>query len=179
MPVYLGMSHRKVRRMDSKLGVLFVCTANICRSPTAEAVFRHKAERAGLAERLQIDSAGTHDFHLGAPPDPRAQQAAKNRGYDLSALRARQVVRADLEQFDYILAMDMKNMTALHRLGEPDLWHKPRLLMSFSRLYPDKQVADPYAGSAEDFERALDMIESAADGLLLTIQNGLQRGAAS
>ena len=94
--------------------------------------------------------------------------------YKDSAMRARQVAREDLEKFDYILAMDMKNMTALHRLGEPDLWHKPRMLMSFSRLYADKQVDDPYSGGEEDFERVLDMIESATDGLLMTIKNKLQ-----
>lgn len=165
--------------MPNKLGVLFVCTANICRSPTAEGVFRHKAERAGLAEHLLIDSAGTHDFHLGAPPDPRAQLAASNRGYDLSVLCARQVTRADLEKFDYILAMDIKNMTALHRLGEPDLWHKPKLLMSYSRTYTEKQLADPYAGDQRDFERVLDMIESATDGLLMKIKADMQHGAAA
>lgn len=165
--------------MQNKLGVLFVCTANICRSPTAAAVFGAKAQRAGLVERLLVDSAGTHDFYLGSAPDPRAQLAASKRGYDMSASRARQVTRADLEKFDYILAMDIKNMTALHRLGEPDLWRKPRLLMSFSRLYTDKQVADPYAGDERDFERVLDMIESAADGLLMKIKADLQHGAAA
>lgn len=161
--------------MNSKLGVLFVCRANICRSPTAEAVFRHKVERAGLMERLMIDSAGTHDFYLGAPPDPLAQRAASNRGYDLSALRARKVCRSDLELFHHILAMDISNLTVLHRLGEPDLWQKPKLIMSHSRLYKAKEVPDPYGGGVEGFEMVLDMLEIAMDGLLVAVQQDLQR----
>ena len=156
--------------MNNKLSVLFVCTANICRSPTAEAVFRHKAALAGLSERVLIDSAGTHDYQLGAAPDARAQSAAVRRGYDMSALRARQVTRADLEHFDCVLAMDMHNMTALHRLGEPDLWQKPKLLMSYSQLYKAKEIADPYTADADRFELVLDMIESATEGLLGTIR---------
>lgn len=165
--------------MQNKLGVLFVCTANICRSPTAEAMFRGKATRAGIAGRLVIDSAGTHDFHVGAPPDPRAQLAAGKRGYKLSALRARKVGRSDLELFHYILAMDMNNLTVLHRLGEPDLWQKPKLMLSHSRLYKDKEVPDPYGGGAEGFEAVLDMLESATDGLLAVVQQDLQHSGES
>ncbi|HXU93253.1 MAG TPA: low molecular weight protein-tyrosine-phosphatase [Gallionella sp.] len=161
--------------MEKELGVLFVCTANICRSPTAEAVFRHKATQSGLIERLRIDSAGTHDYRVGAAPDLRAQSVAGRRGYEMSGLRARQVTRADLERFDYVLAMDMKNMTALHRLGEPDLWQKPRLLMSYSRLYKVAEIADPYGAGEDRFELVLDMIESAADGLLAAIRMELQQ----
>lgn len=161
--------------MTSKLGVLFVCTANICRSPMAEVVFRHKATKAGLADRLLIDSAGTHDYQLGAAPDQRAQSVALKRGYEMAGLRARLVLRADLEHFDYVLAMDMKNMTALQRLGEPDLWRKPKLLMSYSRLFNVKEIADPYGGSEEGFELAMDMIESACNGLLAVIQTELQQ----
>lgn len=161
--------------MGNELGVLFVCTANICRSPIAEAVFLHKATQAGLAERLLIDSAGTHDYQLGAVPDPRAQLAASRRGYEMSGLRARQVMRADLERFDYVLAMDMKNMTELHRLGEPDLWQKPKLLMSYSQLYKAKEIADPYVADEDRFELVLDMIESATDGLLTAIRTELQQ----
>ncbi|MDX8400533.1 MAG: low molecular weight protein-tyrosine-phosphatase [Gallionellaceae bacterium] len=156
--------------MENKLGVLFVCTANICRSPTAEAVFRHKVSKAGLSDRLFIDSAGTHDYRIGEAPDPLAQRIAEQGGYDMSELRARQLARIDLEQFDYILAMDMKNMSALHRLGEPDLWQKPKLLMSYSRLYTTKEIVDPYGEDEEHFELALDMIESASDGLLAAIR---------
>lgn len=161
--------------MDDKLGVLFVCTANICRSPMAEAVFRHKATLAGLGERLLIDSAGTHDYRVGEASDPRAQRAAARRGYELSGLRARQVGRADLERFDHVLAMDMKNMSVLHRLGEPDLWQKPKLLLSCSRIYREKEIADPYGADEEHFELVLDMIESATDGLLAVISTELQR----
>ena len=161
--------------MEHKLGVLFVCTANICRSPLAEAVFGHKAARAGLSEQLRVDSAGTHDYRVGQAPDPLAQKVADRRGYAMSGLRARQITRADLEHFDYVLAMDMKNMTALHRLGEPDLWQKPKLLMSYSKLYREKEIADPYGADEERFELALDMIESATDGLLATIRAELQR----
>lgn len=161
--------------MQNKLGVLFVCTANICRSPTAEAIFRSKATEAGIVERLEIDSAGTHDYQVGAPPDAHAQLAASKRGYDLSALRARKVCRSDLELFHYILAMDMNNLTLLHRLGEPDLWNKPKLMMSHSRLYKAREVPDPYGGGAEGFELVLDMLESATDGLLLAVQQDLQR----
>lgn len=161
--------------MDNKLGVLFVCTANICRSPMAEAVFRHKVALADLDERLLIDSAGTHDYRIGESPDPRAQKVAGRRGYALSGLRARQIARTDLERFDHVLAMDMKNMSALHRLGEPDLWQKPKLLLSYSKLYKEKEIADPYGVDEEHFELALDMIESATDGLLAAIRAELQQ----
>ena len=158
---------------EKKLAVLFVCTANICRSPTAEAMFRRKAEQAGIAQLLHIDSAATHDYKVGEAPDGRSQTAAAKRGYDLSALRARQITRADLEQFDFISAMDMKNLTVLHRLGEPDLWQKPKLMMSYSRLYKAKEIPDPYGGPSEGFELTLDMLESATDGLLVAVQDRL------
>jgi protein-tyrosine phosphatase len=154
-----------------KINILFVCTANICRSPTAEAVFTQKAERAGLLALLNIDSAGTHDYYLGAEPDARAQAVAQNRGYLMSHLRARQLSRTDLENFDYVIAMDMKNMSVLHRLGEPDLWQKPTLLMSYSRLYKEREILDPFGGDEERFELVLDMIESAVDGLIAHIKS--------
>ncbi|MDO8311219.1 MAG: low molecular weight protein-tyrosine-phosphatase [Sideroxyarcus sp.] len=158
---------------NGKLGVLFCCTANICRSPTAEAMFRSKATQAGIIDRLIIDSAGTHDFHVGEPPDARAQAAARGRGYDLSALRARKVRLSDLELFSFVLAMDMANLTVLHRLGEPDLWQKPKLMMSYSKLYKTREVPDPYGGGADDFELVLDMLDSATDGLLVAVENEL------
>lgn len=170
--IILGMGGAIV---NNKLSVLFVCTANICRSPTAEVVFRHKASKAGLVEQLLIDSAGTHDYQLGAAPDQRAQSVARKRGYEMAELHARLVSRADLENFDYVLAMDMKNMTALHRLGEPYLWQKPKLLMSYSQLYKTKEIADPYGADEDCFELALDMIESATEGLLASIRTVLQQ----
>ncbi len=158
----------------NKLGVLFVCTANICRSPTAEAIFRSKATKAGIIDRLDIDSAGTHEYQIGNAPDATAQLAAQQRNYDLSTLRARKVSRADIEKFDFVLAMDMSNLTVLHRLGEPDLWQKPKLMMSYSKLYKAKEVPDPYGGSADGFELVLDMLESATDGLLVAVEQTLQ-----
>ena len=161
------------KKLAKKLAVLFVRTANICRSPTAEAVFRHKAERAGILQHLAIDSAATHEYKIGDAPDPRSQAAALKRGYDLSALRARLLGRYDLEEFDFVIGMDLKNLTVLHRLGEPDLWQKPTLMMSYSRLYQVKEIPDPYNGGAEGFELTLDMLESATDGLLLVVQDRL------
>ena len=169
-----GGSAAMTKNTEKKTGVLFVCTANICRSPMAEAVFRHKAGQAGLSEQLLIDSAATHDYRIGEAPDPLAQRVAGLRGYAMSELRARQIERADLERYDYVLAMDMKNMSALHRLGEPDLWQKPKLLMSYSRLYQTKEIADPYGSDEDRFELVLDMIESAADGLLAVVRTQLQ-----
>lgn len=160
--------------MDNPIRVLFVCTANICRSPLAEAVFKHKATQAGLSGHLVIDSAGTHDYRIGEPPDPRAQRVAARRGFGMSEGVARQVARADLECFHHVLAMDMKNMSALHRLGEPDLWQKPKLLMSYSRIYREREIVDPYGADEERFELVLDMIDSATEGLLAAIRAELQ-----
>ena len=156
-----------------KVGVLFVCTANICRSPLAEAVFRKKADEAGIGGMLFIDSAGTHDIRINEPVDPMAVRVANRRGYEVPERRSRQVDRADLMRFDHVLAMDMKNMSALHRLGEPDLWQKPRLLLPYSCLYREREIADPYGADEEKFELALDRIESATEGLLAAIRGDL------
>lgn len=149
-----------------RVGVLFVCTGNICRSPMAEGVFRHQVRQAGLDGRIAIDSAGTHDYHIGEPPDPRAQRAASRRGYDLSMLRGRQVGRPDFLEFDYLLAMDEMNLRVLERLCPPQHGHKLKLFMEFSAIRAPREVPDPYYGGDQGFERVLDMVEQAAQGLL-------------
>jgi protein-tyrosine phosphatase len=137
--------------------VLMVCLGNICRSPTAEAVLRAKLEAAGLAERVVVDSAGTGDWHIGSPPDPRSQRHAAQRGYDLSALRGRQVAEADFRRFDLILAMDEDNLADLQRLA-PESTSRAEL-----RLFADAAVPDPYTGGAAGFEQVLDLVETASD----------------
>jgi protein-tyrosine phosphatase len=149
----------------ARINVLFVCTGNICRSPTAEGVFKHCVEKAGLAARIASDSAGTHDYHVGEPPDPRAQAAAKRRGYELGELRARRVRREDFERFDYVLAMDETNMRQLERLCPREHAHKLKLFLDFAGGTP-REVPDPYYGDPDGFERVLDLVEVAAQGLL-------------
>jgi protein-tyrosine phosphatase len=153
-----------------QISVLFVCMGNICRSPTAEAVFRHRVGQAGMQDRIRIDSAGTHDYHIGDPPDVRTQRAAKQRGYDMSDLRGRQVEVADLVHFDYVLAMDEANLSILQRLRPPDAQSHLGLFLEFSEHHAGSEVPDPYYGGADGFEHVLDMVEEAADGLLRHIQ---------
>lgn len=146
--------------------VLFVCMGNICRSPTAEGIFRHLVREAALEEQIQIDSAGTHDYHIGKPPDRRAQAAALQRGYDLSALRGRQVARSDFDEFDYILAMDAENLANLNRIKPQRHRAQVGLFLEHSRRFSEREVPDPYYGGAQGFEHVLDMVEDAAAGLL-------------
>jgi protein-tyrosine phosphatase len=169
--------------------VLFVCLGNICRSPTAEAVFRARAERAGILPRLQLDSCGTGDWHIGKAPDLRAQRAAGDRGYDLSAIRARQISPADFEQFDYILAMDAANMRDLLAIQVARHADSSESALSESapqtpsvhigRLldyHPDARYADvpdPYYGGDKGFDDVLDLIEVASDGLLSLLEKEL------
>jgi len=155
-------------------GVLFVCTGNICRSPTAHGVFLHMLREAGLAERVRVDSAGTHDYHVGEPPDLRTQDHARRRGYDLSMLRARQVSRADFERFDRILAMDRGHLAILRRLA-PARFEGLGLFMDYAAASPSREVPDPYYGRGDGFERVLDMIELAAAGLLDSLREA-ERG---
>jgi protein-tyrosine phosphatase len=150
--------------------VLFVCLGNICRSPTAEGVFRHYVREAGLEDRITIDSAGTGDYHIGDPPDPRACAVAATRGYDLSALRGRQVSKKDFAEFDYILAMDSYNLRDLKRLAPRDYEHKVRLFTEFCST-GECAVPDPYGGGPQGFERVLDLVEDSARGLLRHIKS--------
>ena len=156
-----------------RVKVLFVCTGNICRSPMAEGVFRHQVKQAGLDGIIASDSAGTHDYHVGEPPDPRAQRAAGRRGYDLSRLRGRQVNRADFLEFDYLLAMDESNLRVLERQCPAQHAHKLKLLMEFSTGPAPREVPDPYYGGEQGFERVLDMVEQAAQGLLRHLRGRL------
>jgi protein-tyrosine phosphatase len=149
-----------------RVSVLFVCTGNICRSPTAEAIFRKRVAEAGMSETILADSAGTHGYHVGEPPDARAQASAADRGYDLSGLRARKIERADFQRFDLIVAMDRGHLAILSRMVEPSTAHKLKLMMAYSNGFEQKDVPDPYYGGPQDFERVLDMLEDAARGLL-------------
>lgn len=153
-----------------ELRILMVCSGNICRSPTAEAVLRAKLQRAGLAGVL-VDSAGTHGFHVSEAPDPRAQAAAKRRGYDLSRLRARPVLDNDSERFQWLLAMDQSHLAWLRQQFPGPQAQQIRLLMDHARQFKGtSEVPDPYYGSAEGFERVLDLVEDACDGLVDLIQ---------
>lgn len=138
--------------------ILFVCTGNICRSPTAEGVLRARAAAGGY-EGLLVDSAGTQGYHVGSPPDPRSIEAAARRGYDLSGLRARRLRPADFDDFDLLLAMDRGHLRALRSGCPPE--SQTRL-----RLFLERDVPDPYYGGAEGFEEVLDLIESGCDRLL-------------
>jgi protein-tyrosine phosphatase len=145
--------------------VLFVCLGNICRSPTAEGVFKQYVREAGLEERITADSAGTGDYHIGEPPDARAIQTAARRGYDITKLRARQVNRDDFSKFDYILAMDTDNLRALKRFCPPEHGRKVKLFTEYCSSGVCV-VPDPFGGGPEGFEHVLDLIEDAARGFL-------------
>ncbi len=149
--------------------VLFVCTGNICRSPTAEGVFRAVAKREGMADEVHVESAGTGDYHVGEAPDRRAQTAAKARGYDLDGC-ARQVRLEDFSTFDYILAMDRDNLRWLLRNCPARYQDRVRLFLEFAKDAEVDEVPDPYYGGAAGFERVLDLIEEASEGLLHEIR---------
>ncbi len=152
--------------------VLFVCMGNICRSPTAEGVMLKLIADAGLQERVIVDSAGTHDYHAGEPPDPRALAAARKRGYDLSALRARQVTRSDFEIFDLVLGMDFNNLEILQNLCPPEQQAKIGLLMSYAGNRNVSIVHDPFYRGVKDFDLVLNYIEDACRGLVQSILHG-------
>jgi len=146
--------------------ILFVCMGNICRSPNAEGVFKHLVNKEGLAGTIESDSAGTHDYHIGSPPDSRSQAAAAQRGYDLSPLRARQVTVQDFADFYYVLAMDEANRIALRKLCPAQYRERIKLFLEFAPEAVRREVPDPYYGGAKGFEEVLDLAESGARGLL-------------
>ena len=154
--------------------VLFICMGNICRSPTAEGVFRQRVTEAGLARIVLIDSAGTHNYHPGKAPDIRSQQHAAKRGYDLSLLRARQLREDDFNEFDLLLAMDWDNLALAESLCPPAYTHKLRRLTQFCVKLDSPVVPDPYYDGDAGFEYVLDLIEDASDGLLKHIQQKLK-----
>lgn len=151
--------------------VLFVCMGNICRSPMAEGTFRHKLADAGLVDKIHVDSAGTHSFHVKAPPDKRGRETAARRGVDISAIRARQVQVEDFAGFDYLLAMDHDNYRYLSELCPESEWQeKIHLLMDYAPDLPEDEVPDPYYGNMGGFERVMDLLETACQGLLSHIR---------
>lgn len=155
--------------------VLFVCLGNICRSPTADGIFRNLVAQANLDQKILVDSAGTGDWHIGKAPDARTVAAARNRGYDLSVLRARQVNKNDFAEFDYVLAMDNSNLKDLQRMKPFDYKGHLGLFLEFGSRGDYLEVPDPYYGGKEGFELVLDLVEDAAQGLLNHIrQNALR-----
>ena len=153
-----------------KVSVLFVCMGNICRSPTAEGVFRHFVHEAGLADRIRIDSAGTHAYHTNEPADRRASAAAERRGYSLADIRARRIQPEDFESFDYIVAMDLLNQITLVDQADAEHHDKIKLFLEYASADVD-EVPDPYYGGATGFERVLDLVEDASRGLLETLSD--------
>jgi protein-tyrosine phosphatase len=156
------------------MSVLFVCTGNICRSPTAEGVFRALLAKNALQDRVRTDSAGTHDYHAGEAPDRRATAHAHARGYDISGLRARRLQQRDFETFDLVLAMDRGHLQFMERICAPRYRGRLKLFLDFAGLQ-DADVPDPYYGGAQGFEQVLDMVEAASRGLLDHVRNHLSR----
>ena len=150
----------------ARVKILFVCMGNICRSPTAHGVFRKLVVEAGLGELIEIDSAGTHAYHVGEAPDRRARETAAERGIDIGDLRARRARPEDFHHFDYVLAMDRDNLDALMQICPSGLETKLRLFMDFAPDLQIREVPDPYYGGQRGFDRVFDMVESAALGLL-------------
>ena len=153
---------------SGKINILFVCMGNICRSPTAEGVFRHHVNDSGLGDRIVADSAGTHAYHVGEPPDRRACAAAERRGISLGEIRSRRVSDSDFEAFDYVIAMDEDNRHLLLEQAPEVHQSKVRLFLSFTSS-DETEVPDPYYGGAAGFERVLDLVEEASRGLLETL----------
>ncbi|HKQ81502.1 MAG TPA: low molecular weight protein-tyrosine-phosphatase [Steroidobacteraceae bacterium] len=146
--------------------ILFICMGNICRSPTAEAVFRHLLQQRAPDVTVEIDSAGTHDYHVGEAPDRRALAAARRRGIDMSGLRARQIQYSDFERFDLLLAMDQENVAELRRRAPATYQERIRLFMEYAPQAHSRVVPDPYYGGTQGFEEVLDLLEQASMGLI-------------
>lgn len=159
--------------------VLFVCMGNICRSPTAHGVFQHLVDNAGLSDQIEVDSAGTHSYHVGAPPDTRSQQHASQRGYDLSGQRARELTPQDFSDFDLVLTMDWDNLTHAQALCPPGQQRKLRRLAEFFQHHDSPVVPDPYQGGAKGFELVLDLVEDGCEGLLRHVQQRLRASDAA
>ena len=156
--------------LKNKVSVVFICLGNICRSPTAEGVFRHIVQQDGLDEWISTDSAGTHAYHIGEQPDRRSQQTARERGIDLSDLRGRKAIESDFYDFDYVLAMDDENFSILKDICPSGYEDKLSLFLDFTDEYSDTQVPDPYYGGEQGFEHVFDLVESASKGLLADIK---------
>jgi len=165
LPEFLYKSVR-IKVLKNKVSVVFICLGNICRSPTAEGVFRHLVQQNGLSEWIATDSAGTHAYHIGEQPDRRSQQTARERGIDLSDLRGRKAIKSDFYDFDYVLAMDNENYSILKDLCPPGCEDKLSLFLEYSNEYSETQVPDPYYGGDQGFEHVFDLVESASKGLL-------------
>lgn len=166
------------RRSEPALRVLMVCSGNICRSPTAEAVLRAKLAAAQLADQIEVASAGTHGFHDREPPDPRARAHAERRGYDLSGIRARSVEAEDFGRFDWILAMDEGHLEWLRRSAPAGAPARIALLMEHAQRQADqREVPDPYYGAPDGFERVLDLVEDACDGVVVALRQALDQAA--
>jgi protein-tyrosine phosphatase len=150
--------------------VLFVCMGNICRSPTAHGVFRHKVRQLGQEQHITVDSAGTHNYHPGSPPDIRSQEHAAKRGYALSDLRARQITGADFDLHDLILVMDWDNLALVQGICPPEHQKKVKRLTEFCLSLDSPVVPDPYYGGSRGFDHVLDLVEDACDGLIAHVQ---------
>ncbi|MDX1749089.1 MAG: low molecular weight protein-tyrosine-phosphatase [Methylophaga sp.] len=153
----------------SQIKVLFVCMGNICRSPTAEGVFVSLLKAKGTSDKFLIDSAGTHAYHVGEPPDTRAQQTAKQRGIDLSFIRARKFRDEDFEHFDYILAMDKDNLEILQHACPSEHQHKVKLFLDFAEGRDETDVPDPYYGGQNGFNHVFDLVTDAAEGFYRSV----------
>ena len=157
-----------------KVKVLFVCMGNICRSPTAHGIFRKMIQDEGLSDQVEIDSAGTHAYHVGNPPDLRTKETAQKYGYDLSDLRARKVDHGDLIEYDYVIAMDMSNLHNLMELvTDESQKDKISLFLDFSEDFKGQEVPDPYYGGQDGFERVFKLVTSASEGLIADIRTRL------